>query len=395
MSQAKILCGDVREQLRTLPAESVQCVVTSPPYWGLRDYGVDGQLGLEATPEEFVVNMVDVFREVRRVLRDDGTLWLNMGDSYVAAQGGRQSAVGELPASAVEKSPNPHKRHDVDTASWGARDVTAKIMPARDATSLKPKDLVGQPWRLAFALQADGWWLRSDIIWSKPNPMPESVTDRPTRAHEYVFLLTKRARYFYDADAIREKPTGRTDPITSFGRTLKRGERYELDGSKGRNRRTVWEIATAPFPEAHFATFPPALVEPCIMAGTPERGACAECGAPWERVVETTYTQGGSGGPTGFSGNAQGMTRAMPERKRRHDITTGWRPTCDHDAPTAPATVLDPFSGAATTGLVALQLGRRYIGIELNPEYVAMSRKRLAPLLAQPDFVNIAAAGGE
>lgn len=302
-----ILCGDVRERLREIPDESVHCVVTSPPYWGLRDYGVDGQLGLEATPEEYVANMVEVFREVRRVLRTDGTLWLNLGDSYAGSWGaqGRDGAMADRSVVSARQIEN-HPRFGSRT---GARDRTP---------GLKPKDLVGIPWRVAFALQADGWWLRSDIIWSKQNPMPESVRDRPTKAHEYVFLLTKSARYYYDADAIAEPATypngmnGR-GPVTSpHGQGFAAGR---SDGSTDgtRNRRTVWEIATKPYPEAHFATFPPELPDLCIKAGCPKGG-----------------------------------------------------------------TVLDPFAGAGTTLWRAQELGRRGIGIELNPEYVALIERRCA-----------------
>src|SRR3974390_742045 len=224
-----------------------QMCVTSPPYWGLRDYGVDGQLGLEPTIGEYVANMVEVFRLVRELLADDGTLWLNLGDSYAA------------------------------------------------------KSLCGIPWRVAFALQADGWYLRSDIIWHKPNPMPESITDRPTKSHEYVFLMSKSERYFYDAEAVREPAQyGRRDTAGKWRGVSYVDQKRGQDNSKGnwgfnsvtgkhpetgRNRRTVWTIPTAPFPEAHFATFPPALVEPCILAGCPHK-CCAKCGAPWVREVE-------------------------------------------------------------------------------------------------------------
>ena len=253
-----ILIGDCREQLRTLPAGSVHCCVTSPPYWGLRDYGVDGQLGLEQTPEGYVAELVGVFREVWRVLRDDGTLWLNLGDSYAAG-------------GAID----PYRRT-----------TSGKLMPPQGrspvTSGLKPKDLVGIPWRVAFALQADRWYLRSDIIWSKPNPMPESVTDRPTCSHEYVFLLTKRERYFFDAVAVREKSAGAWDSAKGFSAGGKRGaaghsfftgaETHKTGRQTGRNIRSVWTIPTRSFPGSHFATFPPALVEPCVKAGTSERG---------------------------------------------------------------------------------------------------------------------------
>ena len=286
--------GDALEILKTLPDEHVQTCVTSPPYWGLRDYGVPGQLGLEPTPEEYVARMAAVFREVRRVLREDGTLWLNLGDSYAAVGNGIGSG----------------------------KQLTniGSFMPAKSAPpGLKPKDLVGIPWRVAFALQADGWYLRSDIIWAKPNPMPESVTDRPTRAHEYLFLLSKSARYYYDAEAIAEAsvsdhPSGngyaRPEAISRGGRG--QSEKWSNIGGS-RNRRSVWTVATQPYPEAHFAVFPPKLIEPCVLAGAPSGGV-----------------------------------------------------------------VLDPFMGSGTTAQVAQNLGRQWIGIELNPDYIALQSARTA-----------------
>jgi len=314
----RLLPGDCRTVLATLPSESVHCVVTSPPYYGLRDYGVPGQLGLEATPAEYIASMVAVFREVRRVLRSDGTLWLNMGDSYAGGGGYHPNAPSNLN---------------------GSKQSTNHGSVLRDkAPGYKSKDLIGVPWMLAFALRDDGWYLRSDIIWSKPNPMPESVTDRPTKAHEYLFLLSKSARYFYDADAIRE---GYTE--SSLSRYEYDFKTYGLDGHPsaakhgtlrdggtiaanpvGRNKRSVWEIATEPFPEAHFATYPTALVEPCIKAGSPLGG-----------------------------------------------------------------TVLDPFAGAGTTGLVADRLGRDAILIELNPMYASMAQRRItddAPMFARVEL---------
>jgi DNA modification methylase len=346
----RILIGDVRQRLRDLPDNSVNCVVTSPPYFGLRDYGHEGQIGLEPTPAEFVAVMVEVFREVRRVLRDDGTLWLNLGDSYAGSWGaqGREHA----------------GKHAPNVSALSANQVIAAQRKASrtgaipEGSGLKPKDLMGIPWRVAFALQADGWWLRQDIVWAKPNPMPESVTDRCTKAHEYLFMLSKSARYHYDAQAIKEpmslssvarlsqdveaqegsdrvpgktngamKAVGKIDKQRGHGRrhagfnerwdAMERAEQC----SGMRNKRSVWEVATQPFKEAHFATFPPALVEPCILAGCPTGG-----------------------------------------------------------------TVLDPFGGAGTTGLVADRLGRSAVLIELNPEYAEIAEKRIrgdAGMLAQ------------
>ena len=366
--------------LPTLPEASVQCVVTSPPYWGLRDYGVGGQLGLEPTPEAYVAAMVGVFRAVRRVLRADGTLWLNMGDSYATG-------------TTAERNPTSIEGPDVP-ASWAGRS-----QPIRCGTpgGFKTKDLVGMPWRLAFALQADGWYLRADIIWAKPNPMPESVTDRPTKAHEYVFLLTKSARYFYDADAVRE-------PQLEPGRIQRHGNGIRHDATRdslrvdhvrtesayhpaGRNLRSVWTIPSAPFPEAHFATFPPALASRCIQAGTSERGCCAACGAPWERQTDVAYyssTYGDSVRPDRPGSNDEkgggdefGVKR-FEERKRRIATTTGWHPSCACDAAVMPCTVLDPFGGSGTVGAVAEGLGRHSVLVELSPAYVAMAERRTA-----------------
>ena len=223
------LLGDTREQMRRLPAGEIACCVTSPPYFGLRDYGIAGQIGLETTPEAFVASMVEVFREVRRLLRNDGTLWLNLGDSYCASKTG---SLGNR----------------VSLGGGHANQSAALSRPDKSRLpGLKPKDLIGIPWRVAFALQADGWYLRQDIVWHKPNPMPESVTDRCTKAHEYLFLLSKSEQYHFDVDAIKERT---------------------VDGEERRNKRSVWTVTTRPYKGAHFATFPPALIEPCILAGS-------------------------------------------------------------------------------------------------------------------------------
>ncbi len=305
MPETLLLVGDVRTALSLLDDESIQCVVTSPPYWGLRDYGHAGQLGLEATPEEYVANLVQVFREVRRVLRGDGTLWLNLGDSYTS--GGRTWR-------------SEDKKHP------GARGMSYR---ASTPDSLKPKDLVGIPWRVAFALQADGWYLRSDIIWHKPNVMPESVTDRPTRSHEYLFLLTKSLKYYYDSAALKEPAKGapgtvRKDQAREFRtpefQSNRRGRSQEpvKVGAMGipadglRNARSVWTFPTRPYRGAHFAVFPPELPTRCIKAGS--------------RVGDT---------------------------------------------------VLDPFGGSGTTGAVAYDLGRHSVLVELNPEYAALAQARV------------------
>ncbi len=383
----RVIEGDCRAVLLTLPA-SVHCVVTSPPYWGLRDYGVGGQIGLERTLHEYVAEMVAVFREVRRVLRDDGTLWLNLGDAFCGngGAGGAMASTG-LGSPARAALPRPEAADPERFGRW-----------RRDYGGLKNKDLMMIPARVALALQDDGWWLRSDIIWAKPNPMPESVTDRPTSSHEHIFLLTKSARYFFDAEAVRE-PSEQPDRVRAdkFGGASWEGRQQHSEGAlftggATRNIRNVWEIATAPFPEAHFATFPPELAERCIKAGTSERGCCPACGAPWVRQTEARFVpqqdvspergvrcaEGQK--PMDASSGWPGVPRGTTERK-----TTGWRPSCScPEAPPVPCIVLDLFGGAGTTGLVADRLQRDAVLIELNPVYAAMARSRIladAPLL--------------
>lgn len=260
LEESLMLEGDAILALQKLPSESVQCIVTSPPYWGLRDYGIEGQIGLEESLQQYINKLIAVFTEARRVLRNDGVLWLNIGDGYTSGNRGYRAPDKKNPARAMSVRP--------DTPE-----------------GLKSKDLLGIPWRLAFALQADGWYLRDDIIWNKPNAMPESVKDRPARSHEYIFMLTKRSKYYYDGEAVKEN---------------------------GRNRRTVWNVNTTPFPEAHFATFPPSLITPCILS---------------------------SSHPSDF--------------------------------------VLDPFFGSGTVGIVCQELSRRFVGIELNKEYIKIARNRL------------------
>jgi DNA modification methylase len=390
----RLLRGDALACLRGLPDESVHCVVTSPPYWGLRDYGVEGQIGQEPTPEEYLLKLVEVFREVRRVLRADGTCWLNLGDTYAGYWGDA-------------KARKENRRSSADTNGWTSgfhMNARPDFHQAFDALQLKPKDLVGIPWMLACALRADSWWLRSDIIWHKPNPLPESVTDRPTKSHEYLFLLTRNTSYFYDAEAISEIAVGDTPGNLSHKdkTAYENGDIHmrtkaglaKLTAVSRRNKRSVWTIAVEAFSEAHFATFPTKLVEPCILAGTSEHGCCTRCGAPWKRITERTHTlQSGSGRagnqPAGkFAGSAQAESGDYDIRLGPvvTTVTLGWEPSCSCSAPVAPCTVLDPFNGAGTTGLVALRLGRCYVGIELNPEYVAMSERRIredAPLFRQ------------
>lgn len=307
--------GDVRARLRDLPDACVRTCVTSPPYFGLRDYGVAGQMGLEKTPEEYVAALVDVFREVRRVLSDDGTLWLNLGDSYWSDSLARETPIesmwGKRPASDLSAGRDALPAHN-RRGGLGQRPV-----------GVKPKDLLGMPWRVALALQSDGWYLRQDIIWHKPNPMPEAVKDRCTKAHEYIFLLSKQERYYFDSAAMQEPSVGKWNSKKGFGGTGKKSEgdpmlrtqgagSFHADEEKsGRNRRSVWSVTVKPFKGAHFATFPPDLITPCVLAGS----------APGD-------------------------------------------------------TVLDPFNGSGTTGIVATQHGRRYVGIELNPDYIGITHAR-------------------
>ncbi len=391
-----IAIGDALTVLRTLPAGSAQSCVTSPPYWGLRDYGMAGQLGLEADFRDYISAMVAAFGEVRRVLRRDGTLWLNLGDCYSAAGGER--AKGYRGAHTAAGSGKQAAR----IAAMGP-----VMQPNRQPQpGLPPKCLVGMPWRVALALIDDGWTLRSDIIWSKPNCLPESVSDRPTKAHEYLLLFTRQERYFYDADVIREPHRTPLDararkqgvnPMGGQAALRPRGnmeaapaERYYASG--GRNARSVWEIPTEPFAGAHFATFPAALVEPCIRAGTSEGGCCPACGAPWHRIMGDREVAGGrsSGNIRRTPGSARidgasHVGRGFPWWPTTR-VTTGWQASCGCDAgEPAPCTVLDPFAGAGTTGLVAARLGRRFIGIEINPAYADLAAERIradAPLFA-------------
>lgn len=460
----EVHCGDALEMLRRLPDSCVQVCVTSPPYWNLRDYGtarweggnascdhkqylgghgkksktqvgstgtqscqyknicskcgahrVDKQYGLEQTPQEFVAKMVDVFKEVRRVLRPDGLLFLNLGDSYVnfSQPGGGDPTIGK-------------------------RNIGGGKYPRmKGSFGLKPKNLCGIPWRVAFALQEAGWYLRCDIIWSKPNPMPESVQDRPTKSHEYLFLLAKSDRYYYDAEAIKENTVDNSD--WNYRQDLRKGKSYDLkepyknncpgvykkkvpsewntgqgthgnfhlEGRRkldkqrghsrrhagfndrwdhrtkqeqtynGRNKRSVWEIATKPYREAHFATFPTKLVEPCILAGSSAKGQCSACGKPYRRIIKSKFVpqddvsqeKGVRGNndqkPMDKSNSWEGFPRGSTVRS-----TLGWNADCVCNAgEPVPQIILDPFAGSGTAGEVALRLGRKFIGFDLNPEY--------------------------
>lgn len=391
--------GDALALLRRMPSESVQCVVTSPPYFGLRDYGVKGQLGLESRPdclgwatgepcgECYICHMVAIFREVKRTLRDDGVCFLNIGDTY--------SQAGHWGGSKGYDNKQSTNAGSIRRTARNAKEIGAK-----------DKDLLLIPFRLALALQADGYYVRSDIIWHKRAPMPESVKDRPTKAHEYILMLTKSTQYFYDQEAVREGVTGGTHSRGTKMRPPKEALAADMghghkdwciktpDPVSARNLRSVWSLSPDPFPAAHFATFPKSLPERCIQAGTSERGCCPECGKPWVRVVEHGPAQrsGGLGGnahassvgPMDRGGHGQWDKGAMP--LSRPTTTVGWQPQCDHNATPVPCLVLDPFAGAGTTILVADRLGRRGLGFELNPAYVEMATRRIvddAPLLME------------
>jgi DNA modification methylase len=380
----QIIQGDCIEGMKQIPDASVHCVVTSPPYYGLRDYGVDGQIGLEESPEAYVARLVDVFREVRRILRDDGTVWLNLGDTYVSNAGDRNKVGG------FQANPNKDRLSAESAMSFN-----------KHGKGYKFKDLMGIPWRVAFALQADGWYLRQDIIWHKPNPMPESVTDRCTKSHEYIFLLTKSERYYYDKDAIMEvgvmtsqSSAGSNQRDTSITHGVgggnsgineakkKLAQELKLLGHSTRNKRSVWTVATQPYSEAHFATFPTKLIEPCILAGTSEKGCCATCGAPWKRVTEKT----GEFQRRWSTNNAEGSPYESQGSMQNTYETVGWQPTCKCEInDPVPCTVFDPFTGSGTTGLVALTNNRIFVGTELNPEYVKIAEKRLSTV--QPKLI--------
>lgn len=378
MIASVLLCQGTALHL-PLKDASVHCVVTSPPYYGLRSYGIgEGELGLESTPQAYIAAMVQVFREVWRVLRPEGTLWLNMGDSYNAAgRNGHGTRIGY--------------KQGTNRASATGQDACRPTSPR-----LGEKQLLGMPWRVAFALQADGWVLRSDIIWDKPSCMPESVQDRPTRSHEYVFLFSKQARYFYDAEAIREPGmTGystrsthlysrarEADPRDARGKSMT-GQPHADDPTHGRNARTVWIIPSEPFSGSHFATFPSALVRRCLLAGAPTQ-VCAACGAPWVRETAHTFRPMTDRSPeklaraSGRKGIDASRNDAMQLRGYSDVATLGFAPPCTCTAASVPATVLDPFCGSGTTLLVARELGHHAIGLDLSSPYLHdIARERL------------------
>ena len=380
----ELVTGDALTVLAGVGTETIDCCVTSPPYWALRDYGCAGQIGFEITPTEWCAKLTEVFREVRRVLKRSGVLWLNVGDVYATGAGHfRKAGGGE------------------EGERWADKGGMLTRPNRLPVPGLKRKDLVGLPWMLAFALRDDGWYLRSDVIWQKPNAKPESAQDRPTRSHEYLFLLSRSEDYYYDRLAIvepqveserlrrlREAAAGRQSvymlkrdqlrtqaPAGASGCFRSSAARQALALSGVRNRRTVWTIATRKASGTHFATYPEDLVRPCILAGTSEFGVCGACGEPWRRIVERPAA--------GDLHSDQGLKELgvcrLRDRKIAAGRTLGWERGCDcrlWEEP-ATATVLDPFAGTGTTLVAAKRLGRGYLGIELNPEYALMARERL------------------
>jgi DNA modification methylase len=424
----KILKGDCLETLKSLDEQSINTCVTSPPYWGLRDYGTgewvggdpdcphmrttkiskdtatghkamyeqgnvvgdaiykskcpkcgsvrkDKQLGLEETPEEFVENLVRVFKEVKRVLRDDGTVWLNLGDSYYNYRPGKGQALSKQSVS------NTDQDLPQDCARRGNKIV-----------GLKEKDLVGIPWRVAFALQADGWYLRQDIIWHKPNPMPESVRDRCTKSHEYIFLLSKSPKYYFDNEAIKEDAKRPNEKQTFGGEKakkniIKEGDPMFRNGSEQwgreiitpskRNKRSVWKVPTKPYKEAHFATFPTELIEPCVLAGCPEE-ICVDCGKPYKRVMQKPkQLEIERNKRSGLDDRKVGGVLDKYSRENP-PIDLGLQKQCDCETnKTKAGTVLDPFGGSGTTGVVASKHNRNAVLCELNEGYIDIAEKRL------------------
>lgn len=406
LPEIRILTGDSVERLRELPDGSVHSVVTSPPYWGLRTYTNEpGMIGMEPTIGMHIERLLEVFREVRRVLRNDGAVWLNYGDVHNSGTSAKR-----------RRSPNSDVGYWQDDGDMGNQRVRAE--------GFKPKDLLMLPARVAIALQDDGWWIRQEVIWHKRNPTPESVTDRPTSATEKIFLMSKSLRYYYDNQAVRTPLLGtdhdriesrkkRANPGTKAYPTAEIGgvrgildegdERAprdapsngdEMDDKGGANLRNVWKFSTSPFPGAHSATMPPKIAARCIELTTSERGCCSRCGAPWRRVTRRVDS-GWDGSRYGervvdvnsaSGGTAKSTLGSSHGRLVGQSATVGWKPSCRHDAPRVPCTVLDPFGGPGTTGLAASRLGRSAILVEISPFYVDMATNRIrddAPLLSR------------
>jgi len=376
--QIKILQGDCIESLKKLKDESVNTCITSPPYWGLRDYnGEEKQLGLEDTPEEFVDNLVKVFKEVKRVLRDDGTVWLNLGDTYSSHKDCKSTP------QSLAKGMQSEVAHVIEKGKSVSRN-TKKLK----AAGLKNKDLIGIPWRVALALQQDGWYLRQDIIWHKPNPMPESVKDRCTKAHEYIFLLSKNVKYYFDNEAIKEDAVraGKIPKGKKYSSELaddKIGGKHtretlnEKPVAPKRNKRSVWTVTTKPFKGAHFATFPIDLIEPCVSAGCPEK-ICVDCGEPYKRVMQKPkQLEVDRNKRSGLDDRKVGGVLDKYNRENP-PIDLGVQKQCDCETnETKAGTVLDPFAGSGTTGIVAANHARNSVLLELNEEYIKIAKKRI------------------
>lgn len=373
----EVRCCDALEGLRELEAESVDCCVTSPPYWNLRDYGVDGQLGLEPHPSLYLEKLWAIFDEAQRVLKPSGTCWVVLGDTYGTTGGD----LNKRDATAI----NTGQRAVVEKAGMRGGNRTCP----RDDAWLRPKQKLLIPARFAIGMQERGWLLRSDIIWAKGNPLPEPVRDRPTRSHEHLFLFVKQAKYWYDAAAIAEavvQDDYRPKPEIPPPHHQATGNTGLGCGSRGngvtRNSRDVWTINTQPFPEVHFAVFPPALPQRCIRAGCPAQ-VCEECGKPWKRVVELGELrdhpdrENRTVAAEQFDADLNAYKDGGTLGKVRERKTVGWQPTCECNGATVPGLVLDPFCGSGTTGQVAVEEGRRFLGFELNPKYVEMSKRRI------------------
>lgn len=404
LTDCRIYVGDVLDSLRAMPADSVHCCVTSPPYWALRDYGVEGQIGLEPTIGEYVAKMVEVFREVRRVLHPSGVCWVNLGDTY-AGSGRGGNPIG-----------SPHQKQSTNAGSiiGETARVAANTRHAGQnrCGEITAKNLCGIPWRVYLAMQDDGWYWRDSIAWHKPSPMPESVQDRCTKAWEPIGMFAKSAKYFYDAVAIAEdaKYGDRGSSFTngktfehqgrrSVGRGEFNGKTNALTGREAfraitqtRNRRNVWTIAPEPFTKesTHFATFPSELPRLCIMAGSSEHGCCPACLSPYRRVTDkqkrtrqrpNDYTK-----RTGADGTGNSCANSVAGVA----VTTlGWEPACQcNGGEPIPCTVLDPFMGSGTTGAVAFALHRRFVGCELNPEYVALAKRRIGGVIERTRLLD-------
>ena len=371
--------GDVLERLAEVESDSVDCILTSPPYWGLRDYGVEGQLGLEPHPEEYLEKLWEVAEECRRVLKPSGVCWWNLGDTY-GSGAGEQTGKSTLTGGKLTLE----------------KQVARKAIS--DGAWLRPKQLLGIPWRFAIGAQERGWLLRNSVVWHKPNAMPSSVRDRFSCTYEFVFLLVKEPRYWFDLDAVREPCSASTlqwgggkqgwgvsnplhaTPQGTHGPSLRGEGRCGENPDAGKNPGDCWDICTEAFPEAHFAVFPSALVRRCLRAGCPAQ-VCEECGKPWERVTEQNATGRTLGDPKEYKSSptpGDPRKRGVGRAGESCNVTIGWQPTCTCSAGTKPGLVLDPFCGAGTTGLVATQEGRNFLGIELNSEYVAMAEYRIS-----------------